>query len=43
MALAILHWKMGRAERRFVVWMAIGTAFVLALVAADFLGATPIP
>ena len=43
MALAIRHWKMDHAERRFVVWMAIGTLFILALVAADYFGAIPIP
>jgi hypothetical protein len=43
MALAIHHWKMDHAVRRFVVWMAIGTAFILALVAADYFGAIPIP
>jgi hypothetical protein len=43
MALAILDWKIDPAARRFVVWMAIGTAFVLALVAGDYLGITSIP
>jgi hypothetical protein len=33
---------MDRNVRRFVVWMAIGTVFILALVAADYF-AIPIP
>jgi len=35
MALAILHSKMDPAARRFVIWMAIGALFILALVAGD--------
>ena len=43
MALAIQHLKTDQAARRFVFWMAIGTAFIVALVAADYFGAIPIP
>ena len=43
MAFAIHHFKLDQASRRFVVWMAIGTAFVLALVAGGYLGITSIP
>jgi hypothetical protein len=42
MALAIHLFKMDHAARRFVVWMAIGTAFILALVAADYFSGVPI-
>lgn len=37
MALAILHPKLDHAARRFVFWMAIGTVFILALIAGDYL------
>ena len=36
MAFAIYPWKMNYAARRFVAWMAIGTVFILTLVAADY-------
>ena len=42
MKLAILHPKMDPASRRFVVWMAIGTVFLLALAATDYFGGAPI-
>lgn len=43
MALAIRDEKWEHAARRFLVWMAIGTAFILALVSADYFGRIPIP
>jgi hypothetical protein len=42
MPFAIQPWKMDDAARRFVVWMAIGTAFILTLVATDFFSGAPI-
>jgi len=42
MAFAIHHVKMDHAARRFVVWMAIGTAFILTLVALDYFNGGPI-
>jgi hypothetical protein len=42
MALALHQLKLDPAARRFVVWMAIGTAFILALVAADYFSGGPI-
>ena len=42
MALALFDWTTDHAARRFVVWMAIGTAFILALVAADYFSGAPI-
>jgi hypothetical protein len=43
MAFATHQFKMDPAARRFVLWMAVGTAFMLALVAVDYFGFTPIP
>ncbi len=42
MAFAIRPWKMDYAARRFVIWMAIGTAFILMLVATDYFSGAPI-
>jgi hypothetical protein len=42
MALTIFEWTTDPAARRFVVWMAIGTGFILALAAADFFSGAPI-
>lgn len=42
MPFAIHPWKMDDAARRFVVWMAIGTAFILMLVATDYFSGAPI-
>jgi hypothetical protein len=42
MALAIPERKMDPAARRFVVWMAIGAMFILALVAGDYFTNGPI-
>jgi hypothetical protein len=42
MALAIHPWKLDPAARRFVVWMAIGTVFILGLVVAEELVGTAI-
>ncbi|HZD31689.1 MAG TPA: hypothetical protein VE779_08505 [Candidatus Angelobacter sp.] len=43
MTFAIHQFKLAQADRRFVVWMAIGTVFILALGAVDFFGLVPIP
>ena len=42
MAFAIHHFKLDQASRRFVVWMAIGTAFILTLVLLDYFNGGPI-
>jgi hypothetical protein len=43
MALALLsHLKIDQTSRRFVVWMAIGTAFIAALVAIEYFSGNPI-
>ena len=42
MAFAIHHEKMDHATRRFVLWMAIGTAFILTLVALDYFNGGPV-
>jgi hypothetical protein len=36
MALTIFDWTRDQAVRRFIVWMGIGTVFILALAAVDF-------
>jgi hypothetical protein len=43
MALAMQGLKWDRTTRRFLLWMAIGTAFILALIGTDYFGAIPIP
>jgi hypothetical protein len=42
MAFAIHYSKLDHTARRFVVWMSIGTAFILALVVADYFSGGPI-
>jgi hypothetical protein len=42
MPFAIHPLKLDYSSRRFVVWMAIGTAFILTLVAADFFSGSSI-
>jgi len=42
MAIAIPHFKLDHAARRFVVWMAVGTAFIAALVALEYFSGNPI-
>ena len=41
MAFAISHFKLDHAARRFVLWMAIGTAFIAALVALEYFSGNP--
>ncbi len=42
MPFALHPFKLDYTSRRFVVWMAIGTAFILTLVAADFFTGAPL-
>lgn len=42
MAFAISHLKLDHDARRFVVWMAIGTAFIAALMALEYFSGNPI-
>ena len=43
MALLAFAFKWDHTARRFLVWMAVGTTFIAALVAADYFGAIAIP
>ena len=43
MPFVLFHVESDPAIRRFIVWMAIGAAFIVGLVAADYFGGIPIP
>jgi hypothetical protein len=43
MALAIRHVRWEHSAKRFLLWMALGIAFIAALIAADYFSAIPIP
>ena len=42
MTFAIPRVKIDQTTRRFVIWMAIGLAFIAALVAAEYFSGNPI-